>query len=290
MRLLILIFLFFGLFAQNREDVYNLYRIEGRSICLKFGLPDTCWKDVRIEIVDDFSRINSSWGLVPDWSAGVAIPSENMIVLLASSNPERFSTVALHELVHIVVHKRLAGVSIPRWFDEGVAQILSEQWQTQKSATLAWAVLWRRIIPLERLEYVNSMAWIKAELSYAESYNAIVFLTKELNINISQLLDSVVVAGDFEEGFHRATGMTLQEFYFRWSKQLFKWYLPFVLLGDQRFLWVMLTVVFVILGIAKIVRYRTKMKRIRVQEVDEYEYEVNDDFDWYTDDSHHIED
>lgn len=276
MTLLFLIYLLSPLLAQTEEDIYNLYQLEGPSMCIKLGLTDTCWKNINVKIVDNFSHLSHPYYLIPDWGAGVAIPSENLIILLRHNETEGIPVVALHELAHILVHRKLSGIAIPRWFDEGIAQTLSERWGTQKSVTLAWAVLWRNVIPIEELEHINSMVWIKAELAYAESYNAVLFLTNELKADISEILDSVVATGNFSDGFNKVTGMTTKEFYHRWSKRLFKWYLPFVLIGDQRLPWTLLTLIFLILGFAKIIRYKIRMKKIHEQEIEEHK--INEDF------------
>jgi len=255
-------------FAQN-NDLLKLN--ECKRICSILHLPEDSLPDIRIIYARNFSELYSlSDGRIPEWGVGVAIPEQNTIIILKGADPVKAQRVFNHELTHIVLHKKLNEIVIPRWFDEGVAQHLSTGLDISAQAKLAWAVLWRKTYSLRALEQVNTFNSPNAELAYAEAHDAIIYLTEYCKIG--DLCDSIVIVEAFAEGFQKGCGMTVFEFYRKWVKHLGRKYLPFVILGDQRFLWTFAVVFFVIFGMLKFIRHRTYMAKLR-KEADKYGWE-----------------
>jgi hypothetical protein len=83
-------------------------------------------------------------GRAPEWAGGVAIPQQRRIVVPAYPAPgvDRRSAEATlrHEIVHLILHERLPP-PIPRWFDEGYAEIASGSWDASAAWTLRVALL-----------------------------------------------------------------------------------------------------------------------------------------------------
>ncbi len=276
-------FLFATVFPQSSF----FKRSDFGEICLSVGLPKTCLDDVRIVFADDKDELHRlSGGAIPEWGAGFAVPGDNAVVILKSGDVERLRAVLVHELTHIALHKKLsprsgAQIGIPRWFDEGVAQRLSGGLLVSRQSRIAWAVLWRNVIPLQALERVNEFNSPGAKLAYAEAHDAVLFL--ERLCPIRRICDSVSAAEGFQEGFRRATGMTIYEFYERWHKHLLSAYLPFVILGDQRFLWTFVVLVFVLFGMFRFIRQRRELAKLH-RLADEERWEKPDDL--YDNDFH----
>ena len=65
-------------------------------------------------------------GVVPEWRAGVAIPSLNMIVMPTGEGVRVVDGEGLrtlrHEWAHLGLHQYLGDLRVPRWFNEGYAQ------------------------------------------------------------------------------------------------------------------------------------------------------------------------
>jgi len=237
-------------------------------ICDAFHLPESSLNDTRIEFARDNNELaRLSYGYIPDWGAGVALPDRNTIIIIKTGDTERDRIVLNHELTHIALHKKLQGIPIPRWFDEGVAQYLSTGFTVSNQAQLAWAVLWRNILSLQSLEYVNSFNISNAELAYAESFDAVLYLAE--SNDIGTICDSIALTEDFGDGFRNATNLSIYDFYRRWVKHLSRRYLPFVLLGDQRFLWTFASVIFLLFGIIKFIHQRKHFAKLRKQADDE---------------------
>jgi hypothetical protein len=94
-------------------------------------------------------------GRVPEWAGGVAVPSLGLIVMPAYpvAGVDRRSAQATlrHEIVHLILHEALPA-PIPRWFDEGYAEVASGSWDASAAWTLRVAMLLGRTPPLDSLE------------------------------------------------------------------------------------------------------------------------------------------
>ena len=204
-------------------------------------------------------------GNVPEWGAGLALPEKGVVIILRQGSLDEQRKVLLHELTHIALHRKLERsdadyIAIPRWFDEGVAQRLSGGFGIHRQSQLAWAVLWRNIFPLEMLERVNNFNSPQAKVAYAEAQDAVIFLEKYCNLG--ELCDSIVGADDFVIGFKNAAGISLYEFYEEWQKHLLRSYVLFAILGDSRFLWMFIVLLFLFLGLLKMIRHRIRMWKL----------------------------
>ncbi|CAN5774444.1 hypothetical protein BH23GEM3_BH23GEM3_04690 [soil metagenome] len=94
-------------------------------------------------------------GRVPDWGAGVAIPSLRVIILPtypAAAPGAGDPTVTLrHELAHLALNAYLPE-PIPRWFDEGYATWSSGGWDQGGAWQIRLALMLGRAPPLDSLE------------------------------------------------------------------------------------------------------------------------------------------
>ncbi len=88
-------------------------------------------------------------GMAPDWSAGVAWPSQRTIVIRVNAG-EPFQTLR-HELAHLALHQSVA-VRVPRWFDEGYAVVASGEQGRLAGLRLNLAVALGRVPTLRELD------------------------------------------------------------------------------------------------------------------------------------------
>ncbi len=63
----------------------------------------------------------------PEWSRAVALPAQNRIILSVDPSDQTHGRSMLDVLAHELVHLGLGGLAVPRWFDEGLAEIASRR-------------------------------------------------------------------------------------------------------------------------------------------------------------------
>lgn len=120
-------------------------------------------------------------GGAPEWAGGVAIPGLRRIVLPAypvpgTANDDR-ATVLRHEVAHLVLHQRLPE-PIPRWFDEGFAEVASGGWDVESAWQLRVAFVTGAAPPLDSLVLDWPTAESDARLAYLLSATAVDYLRR----------------------------------------------------------------------------------------------------------------
>ena len=165
-----------------------------------------------------------------DLVVGYAVPKRHLIVIYYSktkANPKNLMVTLKHELCHLIVHEYVAGVSIPRWFDEGISQVLSgvagevlvgrepnvSVLSRQVGGYISFRFL-RETFPSERRRLL---------LAYAQSREFIRYLIDEFGKDaILRILNGMKSGIPVEEAIRQATGLTLQELEVKWRRRLEK--------------------------------------------------------------------
>ncbi|MSR23418.1 MAG: hypothetical protein EXR92_07745 [Gemmatimonadetes bacterium] len=118
-------------------------------------------------------------GQIPDWGAGVTIPSLGRVVIplfgLSGVGLAERDRSTLHEWAHLGLHEYLDGLAIPRWFDEGYAQWASGEWNVQEAWRLRLALA-RGGSPLDSLTLDWPRDRTNAERAYLLSASAVQYL------------------------------------------------------------------------------------------------------------------
>ncbi len=203
-------------------------------------------------------------GQVPDWGAGIAIPARQMAVIPLFEPPagglrDRDRTV-LHEWAHLGLHEYFTGLRIPRWFDEGYAQLASGGWNVQEAWRLRVGLARGGAPPLDSLALDWPRGRTRAELAYLLSGSAVEYLVSEsgergLDVFLPRWRES----GDFEDAFRRTFGYTTGAFETRWVQHVRRRYSWILVLTQTAVFWG-----FAGLGLLLLVRLRTQRNRERL--------------------------
>ena len=121
------------------------------------GLPPDVPRGVRVVLTHARGAFEElTGGVVPEWRAGVAIPSGNLMVIPAGEGPSVIEGDARqtlrHEWAHLGLHGYLGELRVPRWFDEGYAQWTSAGFD----ASEAWRL--RVLLALDRAPAFDSLS------------------------------------------------------------------------------------------------------------------------------------
>ncbi len=233
------------------------------------GLPPGVPRQAVFFLAPDVSRWNAlTGGEVPHWGAGVAIPSQRRAVLplftgLPGGVGARDRTL-MHEWAHLGLHDHLAGLRIPRWFDEGYAQWAARQWNAQEGWRLRVALARGGAPPLDSLTLAWPRDQVGAEVAYLLSATAIQYLVEGSGPRGMELfLERWQESGDFEESFRRTFGMTTGTFERLWLAHVKRRYGWLVVLSQSAVFWILLVVVLFLMGGLRRRHNRERMARLR---------------------------
>ncbi|MDD3731935.1 MAG: peptidase MA family metallohydrolase [candidate division Zixibacteria bacterium] len=233
-------------------------------------------------------------GRFPDWGAAAALPARQMIVI---KSPDQFNLgrpleeLLTHEYAHLALHNR-TGVNIPpRWFDEGLAMVVSREWSWSDNLALSRAAVFGRLLTLEEIELLNRFNSSKAHLAYAQSYLAVKYFFEAYDrtaVNI--FLDNIARGFSVDSALLASTGSNYKGFQDEFNIYLTRRFNVASLFMDTIYLWIFLALVVIVGAILKFRKrkeYYKKWEREEKYQSTDFDYgdpahpeHDNDDEPW----------
>ena len=208
---------------------------------------------------------------VPDWGAGVALPSAGTIVVPGYASGRTTvggeKAVLRHEWAHLGLHDYLGGLRVPRWFDEGYARWAEGGFDASEAWRLRLLLALGRAPPLDSLTLEWPRDRASAEVAYLLAASAVAYLVEESGERgVRVLLERWRASGSFEVALRGTYGVTsgqLEEDWRRWVEERFGWVL---VLSNSLTLWGLLGLVLVFMVIVRRRHNRERMARLRACE------------------------
>ncbi len=213
-----------GEILRHAEEDYEriLDRIGAKKV-------DNFWTwDDRVKIVyyPDAQSFVKATGQ-PSWSKGVSLSHASnfkMRLIVSFQGQDDFLGAVLpHEISHLVMHDFMRNKPMPRWFDEGVAQLDESNNNEEHRKLLAKLIESNRGIPFAMLDAFPSMISedpMKAAIFYAESLYIVDFLIKTYGKdNFAELCRLLRDGQNFEAALAKAYYPTIDS----WQTLEAKW-------------------------------------------------------------------
>lgn len=211
-------------------------------------------------------------GQVPEWGAGVAIPSTGTIVLpmYADDRTRGWSEerVLRHEWAHLGLHEYLRRLRIPRWFSEGYAEWASGGWDAGEGWRLRIAMAGGRTPPLDSLALEWPADRASAEIAYMLSATAVEYLVAASGERgLALFLERWRESNSFEGALRRTFGVTsgqLEQDWGRYVRRRYGWLMVF---SQSLVFWAFLGTLLAVLVLVRRRRGRLRMARLRATEL-----------------------
>ncbi len=191
--------------------------------------------DKRISIIlynshNDFQETNISDQFIGQGTGGFTEQFKNRVVIPFEGSYAKFRHVINHELVHAVINEYLYGGSLqniiskgiklqlPLWFHEGLAEFLSQGWETNSDMFIRDAII---------NEYLPDINRLNGYYAYRGGQSLYKYIADTYGIHkIGELVSKIKGSGGLESGLKEALGIDLKELNKRWKKSLKKAYWP----------------------------------------------------------------
>ena len=231
------------------------------------GLPDSA-TIVLAPSPADFAA--ATGGGAPEWAGGVAIPSLRRIVLpvypSAAVRQQDAAATLRHEVVHLALHARL-GDDIPRWFNEGYAEVASGSWDAEQAWQLRVAFLLGRVPPLDSLTLDWPREAARARFAYLLSATAVQHLQRlGGERGFALLMQRWQREGSLDRALRSTYGMTVGTFEDDWAKDVRKRYGWVLAVSNAALIWLAATALAMI---AWIPRRRRNRRRLAAMEAED---------------------
>ncbi|WP_395261710.1 peptidase MA family metallohydrolase [Halalkalibaculum sp. DA3122] len=189
---------------------------------------------IRVIIYDshnDFSQTNVvNLPIDAQGIGGVTDLYKNRITMPFSGNYTEFRSTLHHELLHAVFNDMFYGGSIqsiisnnvqlifPNWFDEGLAEYVSNGWDTNTDMWIRDAVI---------NDYLPDLPQLGGYFAYRGGQSLWNFIVEEYGrAKIGEILQIIKTRRSVEVGFEQALGLSIEQLNDRWKDYYRKRYLP----------------------------------------------------------------
>jgi LPXTG-motif cell wall-anchored protein len=209
-------------------------------------------------------------GGAPEWAGGVAIPSRRLIVLptYPSANIRQADAVVLlrHEIAHLVLAGQVQG-PIPRWFQEGYAEVASGGWDVEGAWQLRVAFVLGGAPPLDSLALGWPRGADRARFAYLLSATAVDFLWRRAGERGMEVFFRNWREEESLDGAMRVTfGWTLGKFEDEWRADVKRRYGWLSAVSNLGILWLGAALLALALWIPRRRRNRARMDEMRREE------------------------
>lgn len=263
--------------ADDRVTVRRLADHAARAVpklATRLGVPAGGALDIYVAPSrEDFARIQPH--APPDWADGTAWPHLGLVFLKAPSarpgDASPLETVLDHEIVHVLLGRAFGARPVPRWLQEGMAQVYAGEVQPGTVEPLFVATLGGDVT-VGRLAAGFRGNPAEARIAYAGAADLVSWLRGRYGDEALRTLVARMSAGaDVEEALEAATGVPSTqveaEWRARWSGPL-PW---FRALAREEAFWGGAALLFLLAGLK--VRQRTRAKWARLEARERWEEE-----------------
>lgn len=164
-------------------------------------------------------------GRPPDWADGTAWPRRGLIFLHSprarSGTASPLTQVLDHEIAHIVLGRAFGPRPVPRWLQEGTAQLVAKEYSPETTQQLSAGVLGGTLLSLDEITRGFPLDPLKAQLAYAQSADLVAFIRNEYGAEAFQTLVFEMARGrTVQRALHEATGLTMTRLDQKWRGRL----------------------------------------------------------------------
>ena len=236
------------------------------------GLPDSLPTRVHAVLAHTPTAFDEiTGGAVPEWRAGVAIPSLNMLVMPTGEGVPVFEGEGLqtlrHEWAHLGLHAWLGDLRAPRWFDEGYAQWASGGFDATQAWRLRVLIATGRAPAMDSLELRWPRRRREAQTAYLLAASAVTYMLEEGGeLGLELFLDRWREQRSFESAFRETFGLTTSQFEEDWKRHVKQRYGWLFVLSHSAVFWLLLALVLLFMVRGRQGRNREKLARLRAGE------------------------
>ena len=218
---------------------------------------------------DEYNQFTGN--LMPEWSQGSTDYEKSRIVLKSPSftgvRVSEFTRTVIHELTHFLIGAVAPPSTIPRWFNEGTAMYLAGEESFRSKINISAAIYTKSLISLNEIEYVMTFSSDRANLAYAESRAALVYLI-EINEekSIKSILAELYLNKSFDSAFTEVTGMDLIDFEIEFRSTIRQRYSYSFLAAVGDYIWFLIPGLFILAYLAVKIRNMQTIRKWRIEE------------------------
>jgi hypothetical protein len=173
--------------------------------------------------VSDYFELHDSPNRAPDWAVGLSFSDRHTIIVAAGGErpPIEVMRTFAHELAHVGIDVARRGQHVPRWFNEGFATLMAQEWTPDRSEKLSRAAAGGQLDSFRELSRSFPAHHLSASLAYDQSFHFVRWLRAEFGDELyARLFDRIRDGQAFGAALEAETGSSLTQLESRWKTEL----------------------------------------------------------------------
>ena len=175
--------------------------------------------------VADFTRLAGGYARAP--VGGIAKSHMGVIVVKAPGllpPGQDYRGMLRHELIHVLLARNTDAANVPRWFDEGLAMVVSKELRWESGMRIARMYAQGRLIPYWDLDMAFAPLGDegKFDAAYAQALSMTRYLADQLGEDRFWELVHALRTTPFEDALATYAGLTPRGLYDAWARSLWK--------------------------------------------------------------------
>jgi hypothetical protein len=237
------------------------------------ALPDSIPSGVHAVLAHSPAALDAAiGGAVPEWRAGVAVPSRDLLVIPSGEGTGVLSGEGLrtlrHEWAHLGLHQFLGGLRIPRWFNEGYAEWAAGGFDATEVWRLRVGLAFGGTPVLDSITLGWPGGREQARTAYLLSASAVTYLLEGSGERgLAIFLERWRDGRSFEAALRQTYGVTSGQLEEDWRAHVKSRYGWLFVLARSSVFWLLLGGVLVYMVRVRKVRNDEKLARLRAEEL-----------------------
>ncbi len=176
--------------------------------------------------VADYFELKGEPNRAPEWAIGLSLGDRQTVIVaretdMPGGSASELDKTYVHELAHVAVDVARDGGEVPRWFHEGFALMIAEEWTTERRDTLTRAASTGSLISIADLDEGFPAHHQLSSLAYAQSFHFVRHLRERHGLeNFAGIMRQVRDGTPFPDAVEQATGESLASLESTWRAQL----------------------------------------------------------------------
>ena len=222
--------------------------------------------------LDDYFELHGLESRPPGYAVGLSLSDRHTVLLLHGLGPDRqpvdLEKTLAHELAHVGVDVARRGHHVPRWFNEGAAVVLAEEWTLERAELVGRMAALGKLLQFRYLDTRFPPHQDHVSLAYAQSAHFVRMMQQEYGKQvIARVLAQVRQGTHFPLAFEAVTGERLRDVEGRWSHELADGSSVFGALADGQVLFFGASLLFLLAFLIKRRRAHRRLADMEREEV-----------------------
>lgn len=227
--------------------------------------------------VSDYYALRGEPNRAPNWAVGLSLSGRSTIILAHGSErtPHEVMLTFAHELAHVAVDHARGDTPVPRWFHEGFAVYLAQEWSAERSEKLAQAAAGGRLATFDSLRVNFPSHQSQVSLAYDQSFHFVRWLHLEFGAQFwPDVMQQVGAGTTFEDALARRSGADLAQLEVRWREALVSSTTLWSLLADETIIFFGVSLLFILAYLSARRHRRRRMASMRDDSADDWHYDA----------------